>query len=193
ESEFMFSRKVIVPALLLSLVTASGVSAKTKPQQSSATKKKPAASGTKSSSTASKAGSSKTGAAARSGSSKTGTSKTGSAGTRASVKRNSKSSRKRGQQAPTTDRISEIQTALAKDGSFKGTPNGKWDDSTVDAVKKFQAAHGMNPTGRLDAPTLQKLGLGSSTSGVAAPQGPPGAVSRLNTSTFNQATSSDQQ
>ncbi len=83
------------------------------------------------------------------------------------------------------DRISEIQTALAKDGSFGGTPSGKWDDSTVSAMKKYQTAHGLNPTGRLDAPTLQKLGLGSTTAGVAAPQTPPGAVSRLTSSKFN--------
>jgi len=80
--------------------------------------------------------------------------------------------RERGQKAPAPERISEIQQALAKDGSFAGTPNGKWDDSTVEAMKKFQAGHGLNPTGKLDAPTLQKLGLGSQTAGVAAPMPP---------------------
>jgi peptidoglycan hydrolase-like protein with peptidoglycan-binding domain len=78
----------------------------------------------------------------------------------------------RGQKAPTADRISEIQQALAKDGSFTGTPNGKWDDSTVEAMKKFQDAHGLNPSGKLDAKTLQQLGLGSQTAGVAAPLPP---------------------
>ncbi len=102
-------------------------------------------------------------------------------------KSSGKTSRQRGQKAPTNDRISEIQNALAKNGSFTGTPNGKWDDSTVAAVKKYQAAHALNPTGRLDAPTLQKLGLGSTTAGVAAPQTPPGAVSRLSSSKFNSA------
>jgi murein L,D-transpeptidase YcbB/YkuD len=82
------------------------------------------------------------------------------------------SRRQKGQTAPTPDRISEIQTALAKDRSFSGTPNGKWDDSTVDAMKKFQSAHGLNPTGKLDALTLQKLGLGSQTAGIAAPMPP---------------------
>ena len=88
--------------------------------------------------------------------------------------RNTKSSKhgrgkERGQMAPTSDRISEIQQALGKDGSFGGTPTGKWDDSTVEAMRKFQAAHGLNPSGKLDALTLQKLGLGSQTAGVAAP------------------------
>jgi peptidoglycan hydrolase-like protein with peptidoglycan-binding domain len=78
----------------------------------------------------------------------------------------------RGQKAPTAERVSEIQTALAKDGAFSGAPNGKWDDSTVAAMKKFQAGHGLNPSGRLDAKTLQQLGLGSQTAGVAAPTPP---------------------
>jgi peptidoglycan hydrolase-like protein with peptidoglycan-binding domain len=85
-------------------------------------------------------------------------------------KRSRKSSRReRGQKAPTPDRISEIQQALAKDGSFAGKPNGKWDASTMEATRKFQEAHGLNPTGKLDAKTLQQLGLGSQTAGVAPP------------------------
>jgi len=86
--------------------------------------------------------------------------------------------RERGQKAPTADRISEIQQALAKDGSFTGTPNGKWDASTVEATRKFQEAHGLNPTGKLDAKTLQQLGLGSHTAGVAPPM-PPVSSSSL--------------
>jgi peptidoglycan hydrolase-like protein with peptidoglycan-binding domain len=80
--------------------------------------------------------------------------------------------RERGQKAPTPDRISEIQQALAKDGFYGGKPNGKWDDSTVDAMKRFQESHGLNPSGKLDAKTLQRLGLGSQTAGAAAPQPP---------------------
>ena len=90
--------------------------------------------------------------------------------------------RERGQKAPTPDRISEIQQALAKDGSFKGTPNGKWDASTMEATRKFQEAHGLNPTGKLDAKTLQQLGLGSHTAGVAPPM-PPMSSSSLQKTT----------
>lgn len=93
-----------------------------------------------------------------------------------------RSRRQPGQKAPTSDRITEIQSALSRDGSFGGTPNGKWDDSTTNAMRKFQSTHGLNPTGKLDAPTLMKLGLGSQTAGVAAPTPPPGAVSRLSSS-----------
>jgi peptidoglycan hydrolase-like protein with peptidoglycan-binding domain len=90
------------------------------------------------------------------------------------VKKSSKHSkrRERGQTAPVPERISEIQQALAKDGSFAGTPSGKWDESTIEAMRKFQAGHGLNPSGKLDALTLQKLGLGSQTAGVAAPMPP---------------------
>jgi peptidoglycan hydrolase-like protein with peptidoglycan-binding domain len=95
--------------------------------------------------------------------------------------RRTKSSKKsrhraRGQKAPAPDRISEIQQALAKDGSFTGTPNGKWDASTAEAMRKFQESHGLNPTGKLDAKTLQQLGLGSPVAGVAPPLPPMGAA-----------------
>ena len=95
-------------------------------------------------------------------------------------KRSSKRSRRRdrGQKAPTVDRISEIQQALAKDGSYTGKPNGTWDDSTVEGMKKFQESHGLSPTGKLDAKTLQQLGLGSSTAGVAPPL-PSNTASKL--------------
>jgi len=89
--------------------------------------------------------------------------------------------RERGQKTPTPDRISEIQQALAKNGSFTGKPNGKWDASTIEATRKFQEAHGLNPTGKLDAKTLQQLGLGSQTAGVAPPMPPTSSSSRQKT------------
>lgn len=89
--------------------------------------------------------------------------------------------RDRGQKEPTPDRISEIQQALAKDGSYTGTPNGKWDDSTQDALRKFQEAHGLTPTGKLDARSLQQLGLGSPIAGVAPPA-PSNTASKLTSS-----------
>jgi len=84
--------------------------------------------------------------------------------------KSTKSSRRpRGQKAPTPQRVSEIQQALAKNGAYAGAPNGKWDASTIEAMKKFQGAHGLNPSGKLDAKTLQQLGLGSQTAGIAPP------------------------
>lgn len=82
----------------------------------------------------------------------------------------------KGQAAPAPDRIGEIQAALVKDGSYAGVPTGKWDDSTAAALRRYQSAHGLSPTGKLDALTLEKLGLGSETAGVAPPTPPPNAA-----------------
>ena len=97
----------------------------------------------------------------------------------ASSRRKTRTKKVKGQAAPTPERIDEIQEALARKGAFTGTPSGTWDDSTVDAMKKFQSANGLSPTGKLDALTLQKLGLGSETAGVAAPTPPPNSANRL--------------
>ena len=75
-----------------------------------------------------------------------------------------------GQKAPSADRISEIQSALAREGYYKADSTGKLDANTVAALEKFQSANGLDANGKLDAPTLQKLGLGSDIAGVAAPK-----------------------
>jgi peptidoglycan hydrolase-like protein with peptidoglycan-binding domain len=80
-----------------------------------------------------------------------------------------KKSRVKGQSAPTPDRIKEIQTALQKDGSYEGQPTGKWDPATTEAMKKYQDKNGITPTGKIDAVSLNKLGLGSETAGKGAP------------------------
>lgn len=111
---------------------------------------------------------------------KTATSKTGASAHKGKSSRKTarkSSGREKGQKAPTADRITEIQQALAKDGSFAGAPNGKWDAATTDAMRKFQGAHGLNASGKLDAKTLQQLGLGSQTAGVAAPMPPTSSPS----------------
>jgi len=78
----------------------------------------------------------------------------------------------KGQAVPTPDRIKEIQTALQKDGSYEGQPTGKWDAATMDAMKKYQDKNGISPTGKIDALSLNKLGLGSETAGKGAPVPP---------------------
>jgi peptidoglycan hydrolase-like protein with peptidoglycan-binding domain len=80
-----------------------------------------------------------------------------------------KKSRVKGQAAPTPDRIKDIQTALQKDGSYEGQPTGKWDAATTEAMKKYQDKNGISPTGKIDAVSLNKLGLGSDTAGKGAP------------------------
>ena len=118
---------------------------------------------------------------------KTAASKTSGKSSRRSSKKISSRRKEKGQKAPAADRISQIQEALAKDGSLANTPNGKWDDATVEAMRKFQGAHGLNPSGKLDALTLEKLGLGSQTAGVAEPVAPPNSSSRLTNSPAQSA------
>jgi peptidoglycan hydrolase-like protein with peptidoglycan-binding domain len=191
-----------LPALIL-LLSAAGLGVPASSAQSKGTaKKKPSASSAKTESAKPSLKASAKPAASKaplakgpstktnvSGSSAKPTAHSGNA--RSGKKSSARSRRQPGQKAPTSDRVSEIQAALAKDGSFAGMPNGKWDDDTVRAMRKFQAAHGLNPTGRLDALSLQRLGLGSQTAGVAAPIPPPGAVSRLTSSVVTTSSSTE--
>jgi Putative peptidoglycan binding domain len=89
-----------------------------------------------------------------------------------------KTSWKPSQQAPQADRIQEIQAALSREGYYTSAPSGKWDADTQDAVRHFQEANSSIPTGKLDAATLQKLGLGSDVAGLSPPRmAPPAPVS----------------
>jgi peptidoglycan hydrolase-like protein with peptidoglycan-binding domain len=96
----------------------------------------------------------------------------------------SKSARVKMQTAPTADRITEIQSALARASAYTGEPNGKWDASTIAAMQKFQQANGLSPSGKLDALSLQKLGFGSDTAGKGAPRpvAPPTTTATSSTS-----------
>lgn len=107
-------------------------------------------------------------------SSKASSTQSRSAKKKASAKSKSRKKGKtiRGQQAPTSDRIRDIQNALQQQGTLSGEPSGRWDDATVAAMKKFQAANGLNPSGKIDALSLHKLGLGSETAGKGAPLPP---------------------
>ena len=99
-----------------------------------------------------------------------------------STKKHHNSKREPTQKAPTPERISEIQSALARGGYYQGTPNGKWDSNTVAAMQKFQSENGLSSNGKIDATSLQKLGLGSGTAGVDAPKPAAPPSSAANTS-----------
>jgi len=62
-----------------------------------------------------------------------------------------------------TERATEIQTALIKQGYLKGDPTGAWDPQTVSAMEKLQADNGWQSRITPDARALIKLGLGPST------------------------------
>jgi hypothetical protein len=72
--------------------------------------------------------------------------------------------------APSVERTQQIQAALERGGYYSGDPTGKWDAGTQDSLRRFQSANGLPPTGKLDALSLQKMGLGSDVAGVSAPR-----------------------
>lgn len=78
--------------------------------------------------------------------------------------------RARGQRAPEPARIQEIQRALIDRGYLSGPPSGKWDETSIAAMRRFQQANGLDESGKFDAPSLIKLGLGPPTAGVGAPR-----------------------
>jgi peptidoglycan hydrolase-like protein with peptidoglycan-binding domain len=62
-----------------------------------------------------------------------------------------------------TERATQIQTALIKQGYLKGEPTGAWDPQTVAAMEKLQADNGWQSRITPDARALIKLGLGPTT------------------------------
>jgi peptidoglycan hydrolase-like protein with peptidoglycan-binding domain len=61
---------------------------------------------------------------------------------------------------PTPERIQEIQQALVQAAYLKEEPNGRWDDQTREAMRRYQVDHGFPVTGLPEAKSLMKLGLG---------------------------------
>ncbi len=70
---------------------------------------------------------------------------------------------------PTPDRYREIQQALIDKGFYKGEPTGVWSPDCISALKEFQQAQSLEPSGKLDSLSLIALGLGPKrTSSVAS-------------------------
>jgi peptidoglycan hydrolase-like protein with peptidoglycan-binding domain len=59
-----------------------------------------------------------------------------------------------------SERATEIQTALTKQGYLSGEPSGAWDSQTSAAMAKFQADNGWQSKITPDSRALIKLGLG---------------------------------
>src|SRR5215469_14191137 len=56
--------------------------------------------------------------------------------------RSKKSHKPRGQQAIDSERCREIQDALIREHYLSGQPSGKWDDSTQQAMRRYQGDQG---------------------------------------------------
>jgi peptidoglycan hydrolase-like protein with peptidoglycan-binding domain len=62
---------------------------------------------------------------------------------------------------PSSDFIKSLQRELKRAGYDPGVADGKIGPATQRALRRFQEAHGLHPTGDPDIPTLTKL-LGQS-------------------------------
>lgn len=76
----------------------------------------------------------------------------------------------RGQQRPDTERTREIQQALVRQNYLHGIPSGVWDQSTREAMARFQEDHGWQTKMVPDARALIALGLGPSKDGLINPE-----------------------
>ncbi len=64
------------------------------------------------------------------------------------------------QSAPSPERYREIQQALAERGYYDGSVDGVWNNSSVEALRRFQIDQNLDPDGKLGALSLIALGLG---------------------------------
>jgi len=65
-----------------------------------------------------------------------------------------------------TERATQIQTALIKQGYLTGEPTGTWDSASVAAMQKMQGDNGWQTKITPDSRALIKLGLGPQADAV---------------------------
>ena len=76
--------------------------------------------------------------------------------------------------SPTPDRYREIQGALASKGYLKPEDaTGTWNQTSADAMKKFQAAQNLDSNGKINSLSLIALGLGPHRDPAPPPKAPP--------------------
>jgi len=81
--------------------------------------------------------------------------------------------------APTADRYREIQQALVSKGYLASEEaTGTWNQSSIDALKRFQTQQNLDPSGKINSMSLIALGLGPKHDAqpvqAAAPSADPG-------------------
>jgi peptidoglycan hydrolase-like protein with peptidoglycan-binding domain len=91
----------------------------------------------------------------------------------------SRGSRKGGMATAGDEKVKAAQQALKDKGHDPGDVDGRMGAKTKAALRDFQKAQGIQPSGRLDAKTMQSLGMDgaktsssghSATSGSASPE-----------------------
>ena len=70
-----------------------------------------------------------------------------------------------------SERASQIQTALIKQGYLTGEPTGRWDEQSVSAMQKMQGDNGWQTKVTPDSRALIKLGLGPTDTNAAPTPG----------------------
>ena len=94
-----------------------------------------------------------------------------SAGSRTARKPVTRTSWRNRQMAPSPERYKEIQEALVSKGYLKPEDaSGKWDDTSAEAMKRFQTDQNLDSTGKINSLSLIALGLGPKHDTAAAPK-----------------------
>jgi hypothetical protein len=76
--------------------------------------------------------------------------------------------------SPTPERYREIQEALASKGYLRAEDaTGTWNQTSIDALKRFQAEQNIESTGKINSLSLIALGLGPKHEAVVKPPAPP--------------------
>lgn len=81
-----------------------------------------------------------------------------------------RSKKVKGQQKIDGERTHQIQEALIRQHYLNGEPTGRWDASTEDALRRFQADNGWQNKTVPDSRALIKLGLGPSKDRLLNPE-----------------------
>jgi len=96
-------------------------------------------------------------------------SKSGKSSSSKSQKKKSGKATAHGQRGIDSDRTRQIQEALIREHYLSGEPTGQWDQSTKDALAKYQEANGWQTKSMPDSRALIKLGLGPDKKGLLNP------------------------
>lgn len=86
-----------------------------------------------------------------------------------SKKKKSGKSTAHGQRGIDQARTTQIQEALIREHYLAGEPTGSWDQSTKDALARFQVANGWQTKSIPDSRALIRLGLGPDKTGLLNP------------------------
>lgn len=92
-----------------------------------------------------------------------------SSSSKSSKKKSAKSSTAHSQRGIDSTRTREIQEALIREHYLSGEPTGNWDQSTKEALTRFQEANGWQTKSVPDSRALIKLGLGPDKKGLLNP------------------------